>query len=101
MTPLQLAISLLNLVALFGLLLYACNAYVMIALHWRHRRNPQLVLPLPQQLTIVTVQLISLRVLPEPAQPTILGCGGPSLAWCGRLERGPRVSFGVWSSCLR
>jgi cellulose synthase/poly-beta-1,6-N-acetylglucosamine synthase-like glycosyltransferase len=57
MSPLQLAIGLLNLVALFGLLLYACNAYVMIALHWRHRRDPQLVLPLPQRLPIVTVQL--------------------------------------------
>ncbi len=57
MSPLQVALGLLNLVALCGLLLYATNAYVMVALHWRHRRDPQPVLPLPDPLPVVTVQL--------------------------------------------
>ena len=57
MNPLQVVLGLLNLVALCGLFLYASNAYVMVALHWRHRRDLQPVPPLPDPLPVVTVQL--------------------------------------------
>jgi cellulose synthase/poly-beta-1,6-N-acetylglucosamine synthase-like glycosyltransferase/mono/diheme cytochrome c family protein len=57
MSPLGIALGLLNLVALCALFLYASNAYVMVALHWRHRRDPQAVPPLPDPLPFVTVQL--------------------------------------------
>jgi cellulose synthase/poly-beta-1,6-N-acetylglucosamine synthase-like glycosyltransferase/mono/diheme cytochrome c family protein len=57
MNLLQVALGLLNLLVLCGLFLYASNAYVMVALHWRHRRDPQPVPPLPDPLPVVTVQL--------------------------------------------
>ncbi len=57
MSAAQFALDLLNLLVLCGLLLYASNAYVMVALHWRHRRDPQPVPPLPERLPTVTVQL--------------------------------------------
>lgn len=57
MSPLQIALGLLNLVVLCGLFLYATNAYVMVAVHWRHRRDPQPLPPLPDPLPAVTVQL--------------------------------------------
>ena len=40
-------VGLLNVLVLSGLLLYASNAYVMVALHWRHRRDPESVPPAP------------------------------------------------------
>jgi cellulose synthase/poly-beta-1,6-N-acetylglucosamine synthase-like glycosyltransferase/mono/diheme cytochrome c family protein len=57
MSPLLIALGLLNLVALCWLLLYAMNAYVLVLLHWRHRRDPQPIPPLPDPLPVVTVQL--------------------------------------------
>jgi cellulose synthase/poly-beta-1,6-N-acetylglucosamine synthase-like glycosyltransferase/cytochrome c553 len=57
MSPLLIAIGLLNLAALCWLLVYAANAYVMVALHWRHRRDPRPIPPLPEPLPMVTVQL--------------------------------------------
>jgi cellulose synthase/poly-beta-1,6-N-acetylglucosamine synthase-like glycosyltransferase len=57
MSPLRVALDLLNLAALCGLLIYASNAYVMVVLHWRHRRDPQPALPPPDPLPLVTVQL--------------------------------------------
>jgi cellulose synthase/poly-beta-1,6-N-acetylglucosamine synthase-like glycosyltransferase len=57
MSLLQIALGLLDLVVLCGLLVYATNAYVMVALHWRHRRDPEQVPPLPDPLPVVTVQL--------------------------------------------
>ena len=55
----QLLASLLNGVALMGLLLYGLNAYVMIALHWRTSRGRHAV-PAPPDVSVwplVTVQL--------------------------------------------
>ena len=57
MSPFLLAAGLLNLVALCWLLLYASNAYVMVALHWRHRRDLQPMPLPPDPLPKVTVQL--------------------------------------------
>jgi cellulose synthase/poly-beta-1,6-N-acetylglucosamine synthase-like glycosyltransferase/cytochrome c553 len=57
MSPLLVALGLLNLAALCWLLVYATNAYVMVALHRRHRRDPQPPLLLPEPLPLVTVQL--------------------------------------------
>jgi len=57
MSALQVTLGLLNLVTLCWLLVYASNAYVMVALHWRHRRDPQPEPPLPDPLPLVTVQL--------------------------------------------
>jgi len=57
MSLLQTAFGLLNLLVLCGLLVYASNAYVMVALHWRHRRDPQAVPLPPDPLPVVTVQL--------------------------------------------
>jgi cellulose synthase/poly-beta-1,6-N-acetylglucosamine synthase-like glycosyltransferase len=57
MSPLRVALDLVNLMALCGLLLYASNAYVMVALHWRHRRDPQPPPPPLDPLPQVTVQL--------------------------------------------
>jgi cellulose synthase/poly-beta-1,6-N-acetylglucosamine synthase-like glycosyltransferase/cytochrome c553 len=57
MSPLLVALGLLNLVALCWLLVYASNAYVMVAMHWRHRRDPQPMPPLPEPWPMVTVQL--------------------------------------------
>ncbi|MFI5342265.1 MAG: glycosyltransferase [Candidatus Methylomirabilales bacterium] len=57
MSPLRVALGLLNLLVLGGLLVYASNAYVMVALHWRHRRDPQPVPLPPDPLPVVTVQL--------------------------------------------
>ena len=50
-------VGLLNVLVLSGLLLYASNAYVMVALHWRHRRDPESVPPAPHPWPAVTVQL--------------------------------------------
>jgi cellulose synthase/poly-beta-1,6-N-acetylglucosamine synthase-like glycosyltransferase len=55
----QLLASLLNGMALLGLLLYGLNAYVMIALHWRTSRGRHPV-PAPPAVSVwprVTVQL--------------------------------------------
>jgi len=55
----QLLASLLNCMALMGLLLYGLNAYVMIALHWRTSRGRHAV-PAPPDVSVwplVTVQL--------------------------------------------
>ena len=57
MSAALLALGLLNLLVLCGLLLYASNAYVMVATHWRHRRDPQPAPPMPDPLPVVTVQL--------------------------------------------
>jgi cellulose synthase/poly-beta-1,6-N-acetylglucosamine synthase-like glycosyltransferase len=47
----------IQVATLCGLLAYAGNAYVMVALHWRHRREPPARAPLPDPLPVVTVQL--------------------------------------------
>ena len=55
----QLLTSLVNGMALMGLLLYGLNAYVMIALHWRTSRGRHAV-PAPPDVSVwplVTVQL--------------------------------------------
>ncbi len=57
MNLLQVALGLFNLLLLCGLLVYASNAYVMVALHWRHRQEPDPVPPVPEPLPVVTVQL--------------------------------------------
>ncbi len=53
----QCAFVLLYLITLFGLLVYGSNAYIMVAAHWRHRREARGVPPLPAPLPYVTVQL--------------------------------------------
>jgi len=53
----QGALVLLYLITLFGLLVYGSNAYIMVAAHWRHRREARAVPPLPDPLPYVTVQL--------------------------------------------
>jgi cellulose synthase/poly-beta-1,6-N-acetylglucosamine synthase-like glycosyltransferase/cytochrome c553 len=57
MSPLLVTLGLVNLLALCALLLYASNAYVMVLLHWRHRRDLQPVPPLPDPLPKITVQV--------------------------------------------
>src|SRR2546428_8830206 len=55
----QFLASLLNGMALMGLLLYGLNAYVMIALHWRTSRGSH-ALPSPPAVSVwplVTVEL--------------------------------------------
>jgi cellulose synthase/poly-beta-1,6-N-acetylglucosamine synthase-like glycosyltransferase len=51
------ALSVLNGLMLCGLLLYAANAYVMVAVHWRHRRDRPAPPDPPAPLPMVTVQL--------------------------------------------
>jgi glycosyltransferase involved in cell wall biosynthesis len=51
------ALGVLYLLTLCGLLVYASNAYVMVAVHWRHRRAAPPAAPLPDPLPLVTVQL--------------------------------------------
>jgi cellulose synthase/poly-beta-1,6-N-acetylglucosamine synthase-like glycosyltransferase len=53
----QAAFSMLNGLMLVGLLVYAANAYIMVAVHWRHRRDPHPPPGLPGPLPMVTVQL--------------------------------------------
>jgi glycosyltransferase involved in cell wall biosynthesis len=53
----QAAVSVLNGLMLCGLLVYATNAYVMVAVHWRHRGDPQAPPGPPDPLPMVTVQL--------------------------------------------
>jgi cellulose synthase/poly-beta-1,6-N-acetylglucosamine synthase-like glycosyltransferase len=52
-------IALLYGLALFGLFIYGMNAYVMLAVHWWHRRRGRDAPPLPPQMRwpTVTVQL--------------------------------------------
>ncbi|HET8576851.1 MAG TPA: glycosyltransferase [Methylomirabilota bacterium] len=57
MSAAGLALGLVNVLVVCGLLLYASNAYVMVAIHWRHRRDPQTTPQLPEPLPTVTVQL--------------------------------------------
>jgi cellulose synthase/poly-beta-1,6-N-acetylglucosamine synthase-like glycosyltransferase len=47
----------LHLLAVAGLAIYGVNAYVMVATHWRHRRDAEGSHPLPDPLPAVTVQL--------------------------------------------
>ncbi len=54
---LQAVLDGLSLLTLCGLLVYASNAYVMVALHWRHRRDSAPRSHLPDPLPFVTVQL--------------------------------------------
>jgi Glycosyltransferase like family 2 len=56
-SPLAIALGGLYVLTLLGLLVYASNAYVMVALHWRHRRDRAAPAPLPDPLPVVTVQL--------------------------------------------
>src|SRR5918996_1714456 len=51
------AFSALNGLLLCGLLVYAANAYVMVAVHWRHRRDPDAPARPPGPVPMVTVQL--------------------------------------------
>jgi hypothetical protein len=53
----QYALVLLYLVTLFGLLLYGTNAYVMVAIHRRHRGAARAAPLLLDPLPLVTVQL--------------------------------------------
>jgi cellulose synthase/poly-beta-1,6-N-acetylglucosamine synthase-like glycosyltransferase/mono/diheme cytochrome c family protein len=55
--PLQIVVGAAYVITLCGLLIYASNAYVMVAVHWRRRREqgPRSVLPDP--LPGVTIQL--------------------------------------------
>ena len=55
----QLVVGAVYLVVLLGLFLYGLNAYVMVVLHWRHRRRAEATPPpaVPTVWPPVTVQL--------------------------------------------
>jgi cellulose synthase/poly-beta-1,6-N-acetylglucosamine synthase-like glycosyltransferase len=57
MTVMQGLLAALHLLAVAGLAIYGVNAYVMVATHWRHRRNAERSRALPDPLPAVTVQL--------------------------------------------
>ncbi len=55
--PLYVVLGAVYLLTLCGLLIYASNAYVMVAVHWRRRREQAARSPLPDPLPFVTIQL--------------------------------------------
>lgn len=57
MTLVQGLLAALHLLAVAGLAIYGVNAYVMVATHWRHRRDAERSHALPDPLPAVTVQL--------------------------------------------
>jgi cellulose synthase/poly-beta-1,6-N-acetylglucosamine synthase-like glycosyltransferase len=57
MTVMQGLLAVLHLLAVAGLAIYGVNAYVMVATHWRHRRNAERSRALPDPLPAVTIQL--------------------------------------------
>jgi cellulose synthase/poly-beta-1,6-N-acetylglucosamine synthase-like glycosyltransferase len=57
MTVMQGLLAVLHLLAVAGLAIYGVNAYVMVATHWRHRRNAERSRALSDPLPAVTIQL--------------------------------------------
>ncbi len=57
MTVVQGLLVVLHVLAVAGLVIYGVNAYVMVATHWRHRREAEWRRALPAPLPVVTVQL--------------------------------------------
>ncbi len=57
MTAIQALLITLHVLAVAGLVIYGVNAYVMVATHWRHRREGHRYPALPEPLPTVTVQL--------------------------------------------
>ena len=57
MTVVQASLVALHVLAVAGLVIYGVNAYVMVATHWRHRREGEWRRALPDPLPAVTVQL--------------------------------------------
>jgi hypothetical protein len=56
-TAVQALLVALHVLAVAGLVIYGANAYVMMAIHWRHRRGAERRRALPDPLPAITVQL--------------------------------------------
>ncbi|MGH7357797.1 MAG: glycosyl transferase family 2, partial [Candidatus Rokuibacteriota bacterium] len=57
MTAIESPLVALQVLAVAGLVIYGVNAYVMVATHWRYRRQGDRHRALPEPLPTVTVQL--------------------------------------------
>jgi hypothetical protein len=57
MTAIESLLVALQILAVAGLVIYGVNAYVMVATHWRYRRQGDRHRALPEPLPTVTVQL--------------------------------------------